>query len=653
MARVRFVNDERGVADLVGSLLLVAVTVVTVGGLGAVVYSYEAATPGWFADLLVQLDDGAGGWGTGDENVTIIHRGGEPIPANKIRIMVTIGGATAKYSFDNLDGNFSDGRLTIGETWRHSAVILANDPVGVDVIDAQGERLVAVLSAAEASQGALGGGFLLLTPLWAARGREVRKSVPAGRRHGQGAQRSLRAKRRACLLAKARGPPMGEQAIANVVGAILVLALVAVTTVKIQTTYMPTWEEEREVAISRNFARQISELVSGLSLQVDNESAGTLSSPISMTGGQREGMFMSSGIPARLRFAPDAAHVSMSASELRIVLKDGRPLAGAAEDWVPVLVGTKVQDIHELQHLRIRINLLTSSLNEGNYLKLVLKNATGAYAGEVGVWVQDEASTKLIHTKTVNAAGVTLYDQAASFKVNRLPDYYWINAMADEVIFAPVAAVASGPFTIETSRLGLGGDFAATYLQWTGAGPVLVGGGGLTLTNWAPSHSSGTLSYQSQPSRYVEQRIDVENGAAILSQQDGHLFLIEPSVFVRKAQNSVQIDLTLPRLTGNADVRSDDGLVSVRTVGGVRENLLGTTPRLNLTITTAYPDLWASFLTARLDESGLSKAGYRIYVTPTQVMLDLLGPVPGLPSPIHDVVLSLRQTALQTTFAGG
>lgn len=125
-------DSTEALTDVVGSILLVGLTVAMTVVLAVLLLAYDGPAAAPQADLAVTLSPGAGGWGTGDEEVRVRHLGGPALPDSS-RVRLAVGAATADLSGPALGGAFADGRLAIGETWRHTARIAASDLVSVQV----------------------------------------------------------------------------------------------------------------------------------------------------------------------------------------------------------------------------------------------------------------------------------------------------------------------------------------------------------------------------------------------------------------------------------------------------------------------------------------------------------------------------------------
>ncbi len=149
MSRGRVRGLRRSLAaasEVVGSMMLVAITVLTMVSLAFVIYNQEGPDDRTHADLALKLSAGAGGWGTGDELVVITHTGGEPLLNDFTTIRVLIGATLTEYAAGSLGSGFSDGKLTIGETWQITDTVSSSSDVAVDVI-VEGSRSSLLFSA--------------------------------------------------------------------------------------------------------------------------------------------------------------------------------------------------------------------------------------------------------------------------------------------------------------------------------------------------------------------------------------------------------------------------------------------------------------------------------------------------------------------------
>jgi hypothetical protein len=125
-APVRLREDEAAVSDVLGSLLMVGMTVIAAVGLGAMLLAFDGPADQLHADLTMRTDPGTGGWGTADETLQVMHLGGEPVLDHQVTIQYKIGATTrcfgARTGCTALGSAFADHQLTIGETWESPAV---------------------------------------------------------------------------------------------------------------------------------------------------------------------------------------------------------------------------------------------------------------------------------------------------------------------------------------------------------------------------------------------------------------------------------------------------------------------------------------------------------------------------------------------------
>lgn len=126
---------EEAVSDTIGSILMVGITVVVAASLGLLLLTFEGPSPALHSDLAIQIDPGNGGWGTGDEVVRVLHRGGDPLPS-QTAVVVKVGNTATTYTGATLGSTWADGVLRIGETWQKTANIPQGAPVKVSVLDA-------------------------------------------------------------------------------------------------------------------------------------------------------------------------------------------------------------------------------------------------------------------------------------------------------------------------------------------------------------------------------------------------------------------------------------------------------------------------------------------------------------------------------------
>ena len=130
----RFRRDDRAVSEIVGSVLLVSITVIMAAALGLTVFALTTPVDPVHANLSISLRPGANGWQTGDESIVIQHLGGEGLTAGQTTVRYTLAGTRTDVTDSALGSAFADGKFTIGETWSRTLTVPAGASVDVDVI---------------------------------------------------------------------------------------------------------------------------------------------------------------------------------------------------------------------------------------------------------------------------------------------------------------------------------------------------------------------------------------------------------------------------------------------------------------------------------------------------------------------------------------
>lgn len=128
---------DEGVADIIGTMLLVGLTVSVAAGLGVVLMgAVPGPSPPVGFQLAVSLDPVCP-WGDGDERLVLAHRGGEAVAPASLAVLVGTADGEARLVLAAFDQSGDmDGRFEIGERWMHQALlIMEGEPVQVEVIE--------------------------------------------------------------------------------------------------------------------------------------------------------------------------------------------------------------------------------------------------------------------------------------------------------------------------------------------------------------------------------------------------------------------------------------------------------------------------------------------------------------------------------------
>lgn len=134
--------SDGAVSEVLGTILLTGITVALFTGLGLAVASFAGPVDQPQASLAVSVAPGEGGWGTGDEALLVQHLGGEAVPQADLRLVYAVNGGASS----NVTGAafaFSNGTLTIGETWARTMRLAATDSVSVQLVAIESNALLA------------------------------------------------------------------------------------------------------------------------------------------------------------------------------------------------------------------------------------------------------------------------------------------------------------------------------------------------------------------------------------------------------------------------------------------------------------------------------------------------------------------------------
>lgn len=103
-------------ADVLATTLLLGLAVAIAGAFGAVVRERLVPEPRYVAHVDLTLGPGRDrAWGTGDEVLTLVHAGGEPIPRHDLKLVTAVNGTGTVRPL--AAGSTSDGTLSFGDRW--------------------------------------------------------------------------------------------------------------------------------------------------------------------------------------------------------------------------------------------------------------------------------------------------------------------------------------------------------------------------------------------------------------------------------------------------------------------------------------------------------------------------------------------------------
>ncbi len=140
-------HDQWAVSDVLGSVLLVGITVTSFAALGLLVSNIPPPPDNVHAEIAVAVKPGPDqSWSTGDEILEVRHIYGEAIPQDGSTIIIDVNGASQKIRAGDLA--FSGGTLDIGEHWSRTMLFNFNDHITLTLIAPRGSGTSVLTSTA-------------------------------------------------------------------------------------------------------------------------------------------------------------------------------------------------------------------------------------------------------------------------------------------------------------------------------------------------------------------------------------------------------------------------------------------------------------------------------------------------------------------------
>lgn len=173
-ARRSLSGDEASVSDVLGSILLVGITVVMAAAFGAVLLAYDGPTDRQHTQLAATVGPGADGdWGTNDAELQLQHLGGEPLRDGQLTVRYTDQDGEHSQS-----AAFTGGRFQLGDTWTRTISATPGVEVAVTVIvrESSGAR---VISAGAIEAGGTGAVLTYVATITPAAGKGTLQDGPA------------------------------------------------------------------------------------------------------------------------------------------------------------------------------------------------------------------------------------------------------------------------------------------------------------------------------------------------------------------------------------------------------------------------------------------------------------------------------------------
>ncbi|MEA3204150.1 MAG: Archaeal Type pilin, N-terminal [Thermoplasmata archaeon] len=135
-------RDEHAVADTVGSILMVGITVVMATVLGGMLFAFKGPQNAPQSSVALAVSPGNAAWGNGDEQIRVTHNGGDPLATASTTVTYAINGVTQPpITGAAIGGSLYQGTTLlpartswdIGQTWIKTLTLQSTDTVAITV----------------------------------------------------------------------------------------------------------------------------------------------------------------------------------------------------------------------------------------------------------------------------------------------------------------------------------------------------------------------------------------------------------------------------------------------------------------------------------------------------------------------------------------
>ncbi len=434
-----------------------------------------------------------------------------------------------------------------------------------------------------------------------------------------------------------------DEGISNVLGSILIFALLVMFFVVVQVEFVPHWTEEDEAHMQDTLRTQLTTLKGEIDRQAGNRTSSVATTAVTL-GERGTGVFSRDTVPGTISFAPDRAPVSVTAEEMRVLRQGVVTTFATGESWEDPVGGTAtINNVFEVQHLRLRvINAICWDAN--SYVQLDITDANGEggryrFSVKAGNPSDGFISTVMLDKTDPDS---TIYDQGESFfhepnECNALTEPaadcsdaqsllasgdakpWWEDLLAPELHFSDVLAAAATPFTLDLTTNAGGsysacGQYTISYLETDpgGGSTVLVGNSGVVVSPYIRETGGGSIEVQVPTQELPQQKFVLEGGAVILVQEGEGTMIVPPAFYVDNVGTKTKVILSQIGLTGLSDSFTRKGSVAVTVDGQTSTPVIATAPGMWYRIATDYPGIWCDHFTELFEDSDLAATEYTI-----------------------------------------
>ena len=415
---------------------------------------------------------------------------------------------------------------------------------------------------------------------------------------------------------RCRTRPRGDAGVSTVLGAILLFGLIFVVFATLRFSFVPNWENDREAQQMLVAQDEMTSFKSALDRLLANQTTSSVSTTLDLAGPHTTflGTF---GAYATASFTPGASGPVFAADLFNYVLQNGQTVS--TEVFNTTVNTAPITNIGAVESLRLRFNYTEAAAHKNkDSVQMQVKDSAGVVLGTFVVSITcsqdcDEDDNLFVNVESDDAGGNVLYSQGVAVNDPSNPKTlatYWVDVLDPTFRFAQILANAPTPFSIQLTDDGLRSQYAITYSQVTSQGNVLVAGGSPVGSALNTGGLGGSLVFAANNQRFPRQTMVLENGAIVLDQPGvGQVFLVPPDLRVQPIGTILAITVSSLTLTGTqASITGEANVQLQANLAGV-SSFAGQSPHLVLNYTTAYPALYARYVTARMQAAGLLSTG--------------------------------------------
>jgi hypothetical protein len=352
-------------------------------------------------------------------------------------------------------------------------------------------------------------------------------------------------------------PHNRDDALSEVIGFILILAVIALAASFYVTYVVPAQGREGEIKHMNYIKDQFVDFKTSVdSLWVNNQKGVSLSRVINpgTLGWTTQGSFVNMPL-----FTPIGSGGTLSVGESGGTMISYNIANGifSTQSAVPIpryisanLIGTILDQKEEI------VSILPNPVNSNFNISLIASNTTN----QTNLYITVNQSGIITVDRLLLASAIT--PSTAPIKVNLLDSRY---SLKNVLVY---------PYNLNITN----SDNLETHDENWNSDEQLIRMTGFSNNNYVNSYPTGVFRYQSQNNYWIQQQYLYESGAVILSQNDGSISKLVPSITVLNQSANALVKLTYIRITSpNTTIGGTTPIQIVTTIDDITKNAINST----------------------------------------------------------------------------